>query len=1292
MEGKSLRLEKLKINKSTGNIKVDIKEPSNKDIAIIGIGIKLPKANNLKQFWYILENGIDLVRELPEERRIDTEKYLKYNRSYNKDIQYLKGAFLEDIDKFDFKFFKMTPKEASLMSPIQRLFLETAWNAIEDAGYGGRKLASTNTGVYLGLISDVEGYKYKQMLANVEELSMLQLAMSGNLCSIAPSRISYILDLKGPSMLVDTACSSSLVSLHVACQAIRNGECDQALAGGIRINILPYDDQVKIGIESSDGITRTFDDNSDGTGIGEGVVAILLKPLNQAIRDHDNIYAVIKGSAVNQDGNSMGITAPNAIAQGKVIEKAWKESGIDPQTISYIEAHGTGTKLGDPIEIEGITRAFKQHTSKKQFCAIGSVKSNIGHLYEAAGLAGLVKCVLMFQNKRLLQNMNFNFPNQKINFEQSPVYLCNKLQEWETDGFPRRCGVSSFGFSGTNCHVILEEAPKVEEKVKSEGKPRIFTISAKSKESLIELIRAYELLCKESKNIDITNLCYTAATGRGHFNYRLAFITNSQKDFKQKIAELEKNKFGEFINEDMFYCDNTIMEITDEQKDRYTTQISQFICDHISTGSNSSEKLREICKLYIKGLDIKWEALYRQEETYKISIPTYPFEKKRCWLNIPEVQNEITALTDENLFYGIGWKKEDLNFNYDESIDKESVLIFKDNRGLSDTIAGIFKQKGADVIEVQYGVDYEKKDNFCYTVGNVQEHYDGLIKEIKHKNIIKIIFMSTVGNFTEIENIKELDHKLDCGVFSLLYLVKAIHNASMSEGMELTLVSDYVYEINNQQKRICPENAPLLGLGKVISKEYPNISCKCIDIDDATKASEVLNEVYYSEKYQVVYRNGSRYVQELSSVDFDKCEPLEVHFKYDGVYIITGGAGGIGLEIAKYLAFKSKANIALINRTNMPEASSWDAILKENSNSKISKRIKGIKDIEALGSKVMYYNADIQDIAAIEGVVKELRKDFGKINGVFHCAGIARNDYIINQDQKYVREVLSPKVHGSWILDKVTQKDRLDFFVLFSSIASIFSAPGQCSYSAANAYQDSFSSFRNKEGRKTLVINWVAWKETGMAVDHMASIDTIFKAIINRKAIIAFDQVINKNISQVIIGALNFEDSKIELLDKYSFKLSKELQTNLQNAKINLQSKKTNIKHKRKLETKSNDYSEIEKIVEDICKNMLGFDEIDVEESFFDMGADSITLTSIHEKVNKQFPGKVTIPQMFGSPTIARISQDIFEKTQNKQQEILEKDEVKVQNYDSELDMLLERLESGDMDIEEAINNMDKLI
>lgn len=439
----------------SGAESVDIESVSTKDIAIIGMSGRFPGAEELEAYWSNLVNGVDSISDFPAERQSFTDYYMK---TRGESVAYTKAGFLNHIDRFDYRFFNLSPREASLMDPNQRLFLETAWHAIENSGYGGGKLKGSNTGVYVGFRND-EVYDYKRLITDLEPQADPS-AVPGNLASILASRISYLLDLKGPSLCLDTACSSSLVAIHLASQAIRNGDCDLAVAGGVKIRLFPLDEGNKLGVEAPDGKVKAFDADSDGTVWGEGAAAIILKPLNKALRDRDHIYAVIKGSAVNQDGTSVGITAPNTASQTELLVKAWKNAGINPETLNYIETHGTGTDMGDPIEFEAIRRAFQKFTNKKQFCAIGSVKTNVGHLDCVAGMASLFKVIMGMREGMMPPTLHFQRQNSKINFEDSPVYLNTRPRIWHAEGAPRRCGVSAFGLSGTNSHIVVEEPPR----------------------------------------------------------------------------------------------------------------------------------------------------------------------------------------------------------------------------------------------------------------------------------------------------------------------------------------------------------------------------------------------------------------------------------------------------------------------------------------------------------------------------------------------------------------------------------------------------------------------------------------------------------------------------------------------------------------------------------------------------------------------------------------------------------------------------------------------------------------
>ncbi|ODM26051.1 condensation domain-containing protein [Acetivibrio mesophilus] len=638
-----LDINMIELGKTEGQSIGEIEEISSKDIAIIGMAAKLPEANSIDEFWENMRNGLDCVKEFPDSRKQDADRYINFKYGGINGVKYRAGAYLDEIDKFDCRFFNISPKEASLMDPNQRMFLETAWEAIEDSGYGSKGIEGSETGVYLGYVS---GLEYKQFVSEVEPSSAMA-SIPGNIAAIIAGRVSYMLDLRGPSIIVDTACSSSLVAVHMACMGLRNGDCEMAIAGSVKLSLLPLHTGEKFGIESEDGRTRAFDDSSDGTGMGEGVVAVLLKPLSKAVRDGDRIYAVIKGSAANQDGRSIGLTAPNAAAQERVILKAWKDAGIDPETITYIETHGTGTKLGDPIEIEGITKAFRRYTDKKQFCAVGALKTNIGHLDNASGIAGMVRAVLALGKKEIPPILHFERPNRKINFAESPLYINKVLSPWNTAGFPRRCGVSAFGLSGTNCHVILEEPPTNTEMVDryDEG-IKVLTLSARSPEALRKLIAGYKKMAKEDDGQLLEDICYTATTGRGHYEYRLALMLKDKEDFKVKINKIADSDITSSSENWVFYGECKGTESNDNSR-----IAEKMLRQFTEEGKKNEVLLSEILKLYVDGASLDWEEMYRGENRKKAGVPVYPFERTRCWLEIPEnpvkTQKQAEPLEDK---------------------------------------------------------------------------------------------------------------------------------------------------------------------------------------------------------------------------------------------------------------------------------------------------------------------------------------------------------------------------------------------------------------------------------------------------------------------------------------------------------------------------------------------------------------------------------------------------------------------------------------------------------------------
>ncbi|HNB69700.1 MAG TPA: type I polyketide synthase [Acidobacteriota bacterium] len=500
-------------------------------IAIIGIGCRFPGANSPEAFWQLLCDGVDMVREVPAERRGKSGFYP------TDPSQTYWGSFLDDIDLFDYGFFGISRREAEHMDPQQRLLLEVTWEALDDAGLAPQRFSGSKVGVFVGLgIGD-----YGRIQVGSPQCRTPYTAVGSSL-SIVSNRISYVFNFLGPSLSIDTACSSSLVAVHTACQSLRQGESVLAIAGGVNLLLSPEvtENLMASSFLSPDGRCWTFDARANGYVRGEGAGLVVLKPLSKAIADNDSIYAVIRGSAVNQDGRSNGLTAPNQHAQEAVLQEAYTRATVSPGQVQYIEAHGTGTALGDPIEVKALGKVLSQDRTPDSKCAIGSVKTNIGHLEPAAGIAGLIKVALALKNRTLPPSLHFDEPNPYIPFHRLPLYVQNQMSPWpRTDG-PMLAGVSSFGFGGTNAHAVLEGIPPIlnlQDQAESRVQPTyLLPLSARTPEALVSLAERFQTYLASISSQQLFDVCRTASLRRDHYEYRLAVVGATCEELIEKLG------------------------------------------------------------------------------------------------------------------------------------------------------------------------------------------------------------------------------------------------------------------------------------------------------------------------------------------------------------------------------------------------------------------------------------------------------------------------------------------------------------------------------------------------------------------------------------------------------------------------------------------------------------------------------------------------------------------------------------------------------------------------------------
>jgi 3-oxoacyl-(acyl-carrier-protein) synthase/acyl carrier protein len=639
-------------------------------IAIIGMSGVMPGSEDLDAFWKHLETGTDLISETPNERWDWYEKSSISSISKHR-AAHRSGGFISDIDKFDAAFFDISKQEAELMDPQHRLFLQTAWRCIEDAGYRASALSGQRMGVYVG----VQLKDYANLISQtLDEINAE--ATTGNAHTMLANRVSYLLNVHGPSEAIDTACSSSLVAVHRAVQLLQYGDIDSALTGGVNLNLSPasFIAAENMGYLSPDGRCKPFTKDANGYVKGEGVGVVMLKRLSDAKRDGDHIYGVIRGSSENHGGRTSSLTTPNSKAQSNLLVDTYKKAKISIETISYIEAHGTGTKIGDVVEIEGLKQAFtvlsKNNNAelKQQYCGIGSVKSNIGYLEPASGIAGLLKVLLSMQHKKLCGTLHYKETNPYLDLDDSPFHILSETQDWKplTDNngnvLPRRAGVSSFGFGGVNAHVVVEEydcmdvggrathghlqdvgdrtASETSSRVIAEksvkDKPQLIVLSAKNEERLKKVVKNLHYYLTEQSPLStdhFQSLIYTLQEGREAMESRVAFLVEKKESLIQKLEALIDGKqvidhcYQGNINDNK----KMIEAFTDDQQLKETL-----------TGWFSNRKLEKIAELWVKGLEIDWLALYGEHRPQRISLPVYPFAKERYWLsNNTQQKNQV---------------------------------------------------------------------------------------------------------------------------------------------------------------------------------------------------------------------------------------------------------------------------------------------------------------------------------------------------------------------------------------------------------------------------------------------------------------------------------------------------------------------------------------------------------------------------------------------------------------------------------------------------------------------------
>lgn len=1418
-------------------------------LAIVGMAGRFPGASSLEQFWQNIASKASLVRQYSGEELLAAGVKPEDLRQPD----YVKaGAILENIEYFDTSFFGFNPREAELLDPQFRIFLECVWEALEVAGY--------DLTTFDGLIGVFAGAGYKNYLRHhinktpgiSEAVSEFQLSL-GQETDVLATMVSYKLNLKGPSVSVQSFCSTSLVAVHLACQSLLNYECDIAVAGGVALNSLQmkgyfYEEGKFV---SPDGLCRPFDARTQGSVLSNGAATVALKRLQEALDDGDQIYAIIRGSAMNNDGNQrVSYTAPGLDGQASVIASALSYAGVHPETISYIEANGTGTRLGDAIELAAMIKAFSGKTRKERFCALGSLKPNIGHLDRASGVAGLIKTTLALNHRQLPPHLYYEVPNPEVDLRHSPFYINTGLVPWPGQQTPRRAGINSFGLGGTNVHLVLEEAPEREA-----GAPartwQVLPLSAKSEWSLQQANSNLVAHLKAHPEQSLADVAYTLQVGRNAFSYRqfviartteeacaameqhqvlsihqerrdraVAFLfpgtgkhsismarnlyrqephfretvtrccrflqTHVNLDLRDLLAPeqeisgavemttdtlLERGQTSDQVSADQIEviqpvifiveyalarllmewnirpqamlgygpgeyvaaCLAGVLSLEDaltvvargarlsarqseagkslssllhsvtwhEPQMQYISSVTgtwitkgqatdpgywaRQMSQPIDPGRGVDLLLREpgpvplevgadcaseqrpqiislstqrfdqadlllaIGRLWLAGVTIDWKHLSGGGRRLRVALPTYAFERQRCWIDDPDNlnvirQRAVAARKKEidvaDWFYLPYWDPAfppALPRKLSHPRSEHHCMVFVDSSGIGTQVAQKLAQEGCPVVTVEAGDAFVRRgDNHFVLRPEAGSDYVALFNELSRKERIPRTILHC-WNVTPDEKTpfrpEYLNPRLHMGFASLLCLARAIGSSLCEAEIQLVVVSNHVQAVTGEEL-LCPEKAPVLGLCKVITQEYPNIICQRIDVGtlEATgwaHTSFVENlaaECLVAPTDLVVaYRGYTRWAQKYSPV---RLTQVETAFRTRGVYLIVGGLGEVGLILAEYLATRMQARIVLIDESSFPPKDQWPSwVVDHPQDDPVSQTIQRLQELEARNAQIWVLQTDLADAEQMKRIVERIRQHFGDLHGVFHLAGSSDLQTIQDMDQASYNAHFRPKLHSLYALKQALQDTSLDFCLLFSSLTAVLGGLGCTIEAAISMFTDAFV-FKENQTSPTLwmSVNWDLWhtrenehKFLGTAVSrYMMSPEEGTEAL-------------SRIIASRWIRMINSTGNLPNRFEQLEQSLS-------ESAFHHKPAAEDGIRPKISTEYVSPE-NPIERKIVEVWQDLLGVEQIGIYDNFFELHGHSLLGMQLIARLRQLFQVNISLIKLFEGPTIAQLAE-----------------------------------------------------
>ena len=1186
-------------------------------IAIIGYSFSGPGASNAHELWRTLEAKKTGYRQSTKEEQKNNLPKEIYQDSQFIDV----GAGLEDYKTFDAKFFGISPRDANWLDPQIRKSLEHAWMAFEHAGYSPNNIEEL-VGTFLS--SSLNSYFLENLINDYvqgDESTRSQLVFLNEPDFLA-SRIAYHFNWKGPAFTLRAGCSSSSVAIHQACNALNHFDCDIALSGGVAIKPRYHYGYIheKDGILSADGYCCPFSDNATGTIFANGIAFVVLKRLEDAIENNDSIHGVIYGSAINNDGHEKaGFMAPSPTGQVDAMLTALIAAGLEPDDISNIETHGTGTAIGDPIEFKGLMDVYGK--CAKQTISLGAIKANIGHLDAASGATGLIKMLLALKNKKIAPMANFANANNKIDLENSPFYVPTTVQPWYAKGKGRIGVVSSFGIGGTNAQLVVGELTSKPHYAKHANKQeKVFIpLSAKTKQSLISLIQKLSVYCKENLETNVADLSYTLVLGRTHLKCRIGYIVS---DVNELISQFDSTQESDLIDIEP----NTAIQV----------RKSDFIDPHIMFES------------WISGASVS-----NLNETIpgynRLSLPGYQFDKSVFWAELTDSQK----IQDTSKWFYLPCFVLEKIPERDIDLNNKNVLLFADNHGFVDSFSKILRRKNANVKVVRQSNKYGLIGNEDILL-NPSDHseYEQLQADLLKEDFFpEYIFHAwTLGE--QLLNFEQSQHH---GLYSLINTIQNLYHSNGASSCKLTIITDKLFNFSGCDQ-IDPNKSTLLGISQVLPKEHSNWQTNLIDIQildtkHSTNFQGILNEVARNISSEIVLRGRNRYIRDYQQYILSPDKLQKCSIEKNKNYLVLGGLGNFGLELAEFIGSTKNGRIFLSSRTNFPNPEEWNSWISTHGEShSISQKISYLQDLIKRGVFVEVVKADVTQIEDLQHIKSYIETKHGPVSGVIHAAGVVDNGMIQHKNIDSLQKVFAAKVQGTKNVCKVFGGNELDFIVLCSSMNSIIGGLGQLDNTAANAFIDSYADYYlHTFNENILAINWGAVNEA-RARNYTAtpqftelSKEHIKNKMTKSEIFDVYEKLFSASLEpRVVVSTLDFEQviknwSKVGSLSEL------------------LQVVDTTKKDREKLAL--GDYIEPKsKVAQDIAtlwQEYLGLDAIGLKDNFFELGGNSLVAIQFIGKLTKHYQINIHAMSIYEYQTLdefANYAEQLINEAQEKRE------------------------------------------